>query len=181
MQTKFLIPFVVLVAIIFVAGVWWFGQPKSTVVSERESAESPAVSGEQVPNFSLTDYEGKTVNTADFSGKPLVVNSWAVWCPFCVKELADFATVQKEFGDRVVIIAIDRAESRDVAKEFTDKLGLGNNLVLLLDPSDSFYQAIGGFSMPETLFMKADGTIHFHKRGPMAVEEMRQRVSELVQ
>lgn len=181
MQAKLIIPFVGLVVILLAAGVWWFGLQKSNVVSERAGIESPAVSGEQVPDVSLTDYEGKTIRLADFSGKPLVVNSWAVWCPFCVKELADFATVQKEFSDRVVIIAIDRAESRDVAKEFTDGLGISNDLVFLLDPDDSFYQSIGGFSMPETIFVKADGTTHFHKRGPMPVEEIRQRIQALVQ
>lgn len=180
MQPKLLIPLVVPVAIVLVAGVW-FSLQKSNVVSEREGIESPAVSGEQVPDISLTDYEGKTIRLADFSGKPLVINTWAVWCPFCVKELADFATVQKEFGDRVAIVAIDRAESRDVAKEFTDGLGISNDLVFLLDSSDSFYQAVGGFSMPETLFVKPDGTIHFHKRGPMTVQEIRQRTQELVQ
>lgn len=181
MQPKVLIPLIALATLIIVAGVWWFGQQKSTVVSERKGAESPAVSGEQVPDFSLVDYEGKTVNAANFSGKPLVINSWAVWCPFCVKELPDFATIQKEFGDRVVIIAVDRSESRDVAKEFTDRIGVTDDLTFLLDPNDSFYQWIGGFSMPETLFVKADGTIHFHKRGPMMVEEIRQRTQEIVQ
>ncbi len=181
MQPKLLIPLLVLAAFILAAGTWWFTTQKNDVVSERGGIESPVVSGERVPNISLTDYEGKTVHLTDFSGKPLVINSWAVWCPFCVKELPDFVTIQKEFGDRVVIIAIDRAESREVAKEFTDKLGISNDLVLLLDPGDSFYQSIGGFSMPETLFVEADGTTHFHKRGPMTVDEIRQRTQELVQ
>lgn len=181
MQSKLIIPLLAVVAVILVAGVWRFSAQKNIDVNEQEIAESPATSKEQVPDISLKDYEGKVVRVADFSGKPLVINSWAVWCPFCVKELPDFATVQKEFGDRVVIIAIDRAESREVAQGFTDKLAISNDLVLLLDPSDSFYQAIGGFSMPETLFVKADGTIAFHKRGPMTVDEIRQRVQELVQ
>lgn len=172
---------VIVIAIVIVAGASWLGLQKDSVGTEQEGIEAPPASSELAPDVALTDYDGKAVRLSDFSGKALVVNAWAAWCPFCVKELNDFVAVQKEFGDRVVIIAIDRAESRDTAKQFTDGLGISNDLVFLLDPDDSFYTAIGGFAMPETIFVKADGIIHFHKRGPMPVEEIRQRVNELVQ
>lgn len=134
----------------------------------------------RLPNLSFTDYEGQTIALADFAGTPLVVNSWAAWCPFCKKELVDFGTVQKELGERVVFIAIDRAESLTVAKNFTDEFGVTDELIFLLDPNDSFYQAIGGFSMPETIFVDKDGNIRDHKRGPMEVEEIRERTQRIL-
>lgn len=140
----------------------------------------PSAQSEKVPDFALQDYAGKTVRLADFAGKPLVINSWAAWCPFCRKELVDFVTVQKEFGDKVIVIAVDRAESRDTAKKYTDELGVTGDMVFLLDPSDSFYQSIGGFSMPETVFVNSNGDIVFHKRGPMDVKEMRERMQQLL-
>ncbi|MBI2640310.1 MAG: TlpA family protein disulfide reductase, partial [Candidatus Sungbacteria bacterium] len=131
-------------------------------------------------DFALQNYDGKTVRPADFAGKPLVINSWAAWCPFCRKELVDFASAQKEFGDKVVIIAIDRAETRDIAKKYTDELGVTESMIFLLDPSDNFYQSIGGFSMPETIFVDSKGNIVFHKRGPMDLQEMRDRIQQVV-
>lgn len=149
--------------------------------AESPPAQStPSVEG-GVPAFSLSDYGGKTVTLNDFAGRPLVINSWAAWCPFCVEELDDFAAVQKEFGDRVTIIAVDRAESLSVAKEFTDELGVTDDLVFLLDPTDSLYTSIGGFSMPETIFVDAQRNIQFHKRGPMDRDEIRQRVETLIE
>lgn len=130
------------------------------------------------PEFSLEDYDGKKVSLSNFVGRPVVVNSWAVWCPFCVEELDDFAKVQREFDSQVTIIAIDRAESRQTTKEFTDELGITDDLIFLLDPSDSFYQSIGGFSMPETIFINSAGEIVFHKRGPMEENEIRQKIKE---
>lgn len=135
---------------------------------------------ERAPDFNLQDYNGKTVSLADFAGKPVVINSWAAWCLFCGKELVDFTAAQKEFGDKVVIIAIDRAESREVAKKYSDELGVTNNLIFLLDPSDSFYQSIGGFSMPETIFVDKDGFIREHKRGPMNFQEIKQKIQKLI-
>lgn len=147
----------------------------STSVAMPFGSSMPA---DKAPDFHLQDYNGKTVNLADFAGKPLVINSWASWCPFCVQELPDFAAAQKEFGNKVTIIAINRAESPAVAKGYTDQQGTTHKLIFLLDASDSFYQSIGGFSMPETIFVTADGSIVAHKRGPMNLDEMRSRVKE---
>lgn len=132
------------------------------------------------PNFELNDYDGNIVKLSDFNGKPIVINSWAVWCPFCKQELVDFVVVQKEFGDKVEFIAIDRAESLSKAKKYTDNAGITNELIFLLDPKDSFYRSIGAFSMPETIFVNSEGKIQFHKRGPMKVKEIRERVENLL-
>ena len=165
----------IIVGILIVGGVGWLA------ISSRNASEESTrqTQFEKAPDFALQDYNGKTVKFADFAGKPLVINSWAAWCPFCRKELVDFAAAQKEFGDDVAIIAIDRAESRETAKKNTDELGV-TNLIFLLDPSDSFYQSIGGFSMPETIFVDRDGNIAERKRGPMEIKEIREKIQKLL-
>lgn len=168
--------FPLIIGIVVLAAVGWL------VISNTGNHQNMGMNNSSTvaPNFSLQDYSGKTVSLADFAGKPLVINSWAAWCPFCRKELVDFATVQKELGDKVVIIAIDRAETGDVAKKYTDELGVTNDLIFLIDPSDSFYQSIGGFSMPETIFVDKNGSIVEHKRGPMDVNEIREKAQKLL-
>ncbi|MDA2936155.1 TlpA family protein disulfide reductase [Patescibacteria group bacterium AH-259-L05] len=140
---------------------------------------SPRSSDNTAPNFSLKNYQGDTVQLSDFKGTPIVINSWAAWCLFCLEELKDFAKLQKEFEDQIVIIAINRAESLSTNKKYTDDSGISNELIFLLDPKDLFYQSIGGFSMPETIFVNEDRTIIFHKRGPMKFNEMQKRTKEL--
>lgn len=135
---------------------------------------------DQVPAFTLNDWNGNEVSLSDFKGKPLIINSWAVWCPFCLDELPDFAKLQEEMGDRIIIIAIDRAESTARQKKFTDELEVTGKLLFLNDPSDSFYKSIGGFSMPETLFVDKDGNILIHKRGPMKFNEMKEKVNSIL-
>lgn len=173
MNKKF---FALLAAIIIIVG-------GGLVVASTNRHQSPTSSNKTnqsklatAPPFSLPNFTGKTINLVDFTGKNLLINSWATWCPFCGAELFDFAVAQKEFGDRVVIIAIDRAESLETAKKFSDEVGASDNLVMLLDPDDLFYQSIGGFSMPETIFVNAQGEIVFHKRGPMDLDEIRERI-----
>ena len=165
----------IIVGILIVGGIGWLA------ISSRNASEESTrqTQFEKAPDFALQDYDGKTVRFADFAGKPLVINSWTAWCPFCRKELVDFAAAQKEFGDDVAIVAIDRAESRETAKKYTDELGV-TNLIFLLDPSDSFYQSIGGFSMPETIFVDKDGNIAERKRGPMEIKEIREKIQKLL-
>lgn len=160
---------------------WFVTRPREAAPVARNAPAQPlAPERASLPDLALTAYDGQTVRLQDLRGTPLVVNSWAAWCLFCVKELPDFAAVQEEFGNRVRIVAVNRAESLDTAKGFTDKLGVTEELLWVLDPDDTFYTSIGGFSMPETLFVDAAGAVVFHKRGVMAREEVRQRVIELL-
>lgn len=135
---------------------------------------------DQLAAVALTDYRGAAVSLADFKDKPLVVNAWAAWCPFCKQELPDFAVLQNEFPG-IVVIAIDRAESLDIAQTYTDGLGISDKMIFLMDPGDDFYKNIGGFSMPETVFIDVHGTIVFHKRGPMTLDDMRKAVKKYLQ
>jgi len=176
--------FILIGGVIVIGVVGWLamsqiGQDQAVnSVGDKEIISTESTRFDKAPNFSLNDYSGNTVNLSDFQGTPLLVNSWAAWCPFCLRELQDFSTIQKEFNNQLVIIAIDRAESLSVAKNYSDDIGVTDDLIFLLDPSDSFYRSIGGFSMPETIFVNKDGDIVEHKRGPMTEGEIRIKVKE---
>lgn len=136
--------------------------------------------GVDVPALTLERMDGEKVELISYVGTPLVINSWAVWCPFCKDELSDFARLQEEFDGEIIVIAIDRAEDIGKVKEFTDSVGVSGGMELLLDPEDTFYKAIGGFAMPETIFVDGEGAIVTHKRGPMEYAEMKERSKELL-
>lgn len=163
----------IVIALAFIGALGWF-----LFAGSRRDGEIAEPTYRPVPDLRFKDYEGKEIALSDFRGKPMVVNAWAAWCPFCADELADFGRLQEEFGDKLVVVAIARAESLEVAKSFTDKVGVTGKIIFLLDSSDSFYSSIGGFSMPETIFVDEQGFIKEHKRGPMSLEEMRRRVKQ---
>lgn len=167
------------VVVLAAAGVGFFLLQKDQSPESQNKTMAPNASS-GIFELKLENYNGEVVSLADFKGKPLVINSWAAWCPFCRKELPDFVAVQKEFGDKVTIIAIDRVEPKETAKRYIDELGVKDDLIFLLDPTDSFYQAIGGFSMPETIFINKNGDVTTHKRGPMNTNEMRQKIKEML-
>lgn len=172
---------VIFVVIIVGAGVILSKTNNETPPKTQEVELEPIENADSMPvGISLKDYSGNSVSLADYIGKPLVVNSWAIWCPFCVEELKDFAKVQKELGDDIIFIAINRAESRDRAKNFTDNLGVTDDFVFLLDSRDAFYRKIGGFTMPETVFVDRLGNIRIYKRGVMDIEEIRTKAQQIL-
>lgn len=160
------------VVVILVSGVVFLVTRQQVFVPQAESLKS-------APDLIFKDYEGREINLSDWRGRNVIINSWASWCPFCKEELLDFANMQKELGDKVVIIALDRAESLEIAKKYSDGLGIADKLIFLLDPKDSFYQFIGGFSMPETVFIDKEGFIRYHRRGPMKREEIKRRIEQV--
>lgn len=170
-QQKILIGILAFV-VVFALGIIWIQKQKQTL---------PVAHTKVLPDLIVKSFDGQDIRLSSFQSTSTIVlmNAWASWCPYCKDEFADFAKLQKELGERVRIVAINRAEPDETAKSYANALGL-EGIQFVLDPSDSFYQAIGGFSMPETVFVDHDGVIRDHRRGPMDFEEMRKRVENLL-
>ena len=141
-------------------------------------SDAPAVQ-DSIPSTVLIDHStGEEVILSELGGF-LVVNSWATWCPFCVQEVPDFVELQKEFKT-ISVVLVNRKEKDEKVEVFLEGRGVSlTDLVFLQDAKDNFYKSIGGFSMPETLFVK-DGNVIFHKRGFMDLSEMRDLTNKLI-
>lgn len=141
--------------------------------SSDQTDNSSVQTNAQAPQFSLKNYAGDSVSLSDFDKPVTVINIWASWCPFCTDELPDFAELQQAYPNQVDVIAVNRGEDRQTAKSFTDQRNITDDITFLLDPKESYYQEIGGFAMPETLFLGEDKKIFKHHRGPLSFDEMK--------
>jgi len=155
------------------------------IVVSRDSIFSPNADGRnakpsEAPPISLMDYDGNLVESKDYKGKIIVANAWASWCPFCVNELPEFIKLQESYPDEIVVVAINRAEPNSISKDYLENANLLGNIIFLTDPKDSFYKSIGGFSMPETIFVGPKGKLRLHKRAPMEFEEMEKIVQGIL-
>ena len=81
--------------------------------------------------------------------------------------------VAKEYQEQpVAFLAINRAEPGQRAQRFLDVMGVSRDILLVLDPTDRYYDHIGGYTMPETIFYDRAGNIVHHQRGELTEKQV---------
>lgn len=117
----------------------------------------------QLPQVTLKDINGNTVNTAELSndGKPFVISFFATWCKPCMRELDAISEVyqdwQDETGMKVIIVSIDDGQNVAKVKPLVDSKGW--DYYTLLDPNGDFKRAMNVQMVPTLFIMNADGTV----------------------
>ncbi len=131
------------------------------------------VSGRALPDVALVATDGATATFADYRGAPLVVNVWFSYCPPCQRELADFATVHGEVGDRIQFVGVDPFDSVEVMEKFASERGVTYDL--LRDPDQELPVALEIVTYPATFFVDADGRV-LHQAGELDADELRHHI-----
>jgi peroxiredoxin len=111
------------------------------------------------PSWELQDLDGKTVHSADFAGKVIVLDFWATWCPPCRGEIPGFIALQKKYaaqGFAVVGVSVDEAGLKTV-KAFAEKKGINYPVVLTDSKIVAAYGGIDG--LPTTFIIDRSGHI----------------------
>ena len=75
----------------------------------------------------LTDVAtGQTFKINDFKGKPVLLESFAVWCPTCLRQQREIKKVKEIAGDAIVHISLDTDpnEDADKVREHMERNGL---------------------------------------------------------
>ncbi|MBG6562546.1 TlpA family protein disulfide reductase [Pseudomonas aeruginosa] len=113
--------------------------------------------GTRLPELSLRNAAGESVQLADFRGRPLVINLWASWCPPCRREMPGLQQAQVENPD-VVFLFANQGESAETVRHFLqgENLRLDN---LLFDNGGQLGQQVGSVALPTTVFYTAEGRL----------------------
>lgn len=140
-------------------------------VGERASGEGRgSVAGIVLDGFGTPE----KVELASFEGKPLVINYWSSWCPFCIAEMPDFQKIYADVSDEVEIVGVNIQDDLKTAKRLASTTGV--RYPLASDPDGAVYQRLGGFAMPTTWFVDERGAIVEKFSGPMTGEQLRARI-----
>jgi len=85
-----------------------------------ETAEPSGPSPVTAPawlNFKLTDViTGEVFTINDFKGKPVLLESFAVWCPTCLTQQKQIAELHEREGDAIIHISIDTDPNETAGK-----------------------------------------------------------------
>lgn len=165
---------------------------------ERETESSSTVAAQSVDSTNqqeveplLSDYdatvytrEGEPVRlSAIADGRPLVINFWATWCPYCLKEMPDYQQLVAEYGDEVSFAFVDqndgKRETISVAEAWLEENGY-TDLPVFYDTDLEASYSFGAQALPTTVLVSADGTIVSASAGAINLEAMRAALDELV-
>jgi len=118
--------------------------------------------GAQAYNFSLKDTKDQTVSLADFKGKVVVVDIWAMWCAPCLAEKPFFQKVEESFKDRddIVFIGVshDGQAQKGPWKKFVAKKGW-TNIELLSEYNESIGKYYKVEGIPRLMIFDKEGRI----------------------
>jgi cytochrome c biogenesis protein CcmG/thiol:disulfide interchange protein DsbE len=129
--------------------------------------QGPVNVGATVPDFTLTTFDGQTIDIRDLRGKVVVINFWASWCKPCEQEAAELEQAYNRYRDEeVVFLGVDYVDTDREAMAYLEKFGItypnGPDLGTRIS------QAFRIRGVPETYLVAADGRLAAIKIGPYA-------------
>jgi peroxiredoxin len=99
--------------------------------------------GDQIPEFSTSLVNGKTISTADFKGKVVMLQFTASWCSVCRKEMPfiekDIWQKQKN-NKNFLLIGVDLDEPIEKVRKFQEDIKI--TYPLALDPGGKIFGLI---------------------------------------
>lgn len=164
---------------------------EATVATEEQtlneaSAEQPTTDVLLLEDYNATVYTdlGEPLRLTDIAdGKPLVINFWATWCPYCVDELPDFQQLVAAYGDQVNFAFVDVAdgqrEKAEDAAAWLHEQGF-DDLPAYYDTSQEAAATFGAYALPTTVVVAANGEILTVSAGRIDVDLMRGALESLV-
>ena len=85
--------------------------------SAKEDENGSSGKSDAWKNIELTDVKtGKKFRISDFKGTPVLLESFAVWCPTCKKQQDEIAKLHEKLGDSVVSVSVDTDPEEDKSR-----------------------------------------------------------------
>jgi len=130
-----------------------------------------------LPNVELVNAGGNPVKMHSLSGKPMVINLWATWCPPCRREMPVLRDAQRSNQD-ITFVYANQGESVATVQSYleTQQLVLDN---VLFDPAGTLAKQVGSVALPTTLFFNAQGTLVDTRIGELSAATLSQRLQSL--
>jgi peroxiredoxin len=111
----------------------------------------------QNADFTLADLHGKNWNLRQLTGKVVLVNFWATWCPPCREEMPDLQALYDEYKDQgLVVLSISDEKAAEVSPFIAEQK---ISYPVLLDPGDKVRKQFTVEGIPETFVYDRTGRL----------------------
>jgi thiol-disulfide isomerase/thioredoxin len=151
---------------------------KETARAEASRARTDSTPG--LPSVTFTDLDGKALSRSDLTGRVVLVEMWATWCPPCRSTLGWLGELKKRYGDRLAVVTLAvQSEEPGVRKLVADL-----NLPLFWAiGTPELVRAFGDVSAVPTLLLfdrQGNGAATFYGAPPTLHAEAESKIAELL-
>ncbi|MBX4335960.1 TlpA disulfide reductase family protein [Bartonella raoultii] len=138
--------------------------------------------------FAFKDIQGNEHTLAEFTGKPLLINLWAIWCAPCRMEMPELAQLKHEMnGENFDVIAIntDQTASAEKIQQFLQDVH-ADNLVYYRDETMSIFNNVRkqglALGLPITLLIDKDGYLiaSFNGAAPWSNDDAKALIKAII-
>jgi len=127
---------------------------------------------------------GEPFTIADFAGKPILVESFAVWCPICLRQQREMAKLLELEGDSIVHVSLDTDPNEDVAAVRPHAEEHGFTWRFAVAPVEMTQMLIDEFGLivvnppsAPVVFIDVDGSARLLPRGVKSAEELLEEIA----
>lgn len=127
-------------------------------ISPDRPGRSDAGGADRRGPLTFADAEGATLSLADFSGRTVLLNIWATWCPPCREEMPSLDRLQAKRGGKdfeVVALSVDRGGIAQV-RPFYEETNIAH-LAIYTDAASAAMTALRLVGLPTTILLAPDG------------------------
>ncbi|HEX4947311.1 MAG TPA: redoxin family protein [Blastocatellia bacterium] len=116
-----------------------------------------------LPDFDLTDLQGRKWKLADLKGKVAFINLWATWCGPCLQELPYVQKLNEQMKDKkdVLVLTLNIDEELGMVEPFMKE----NKYTFPVLPAQAYAEGMGVFSIPRNWVVSVDGKLTFEGIG----------------
>lgn len=128
---------------------------------------------------------GESFTLSDFKGTPVLLESFAVWCPLCTKQQRETKKLHEDVGDSIISIALDTDPNEDEAAVKSHAKNNGFDWRYVISPReltqalvDEFGSGVVSAPSVPVILVCADQSSRLLKRGVKSAEVLKQEVAK---
>ena len=162
--------------IFFAIGYYWYAHVEGEGNRLSPTLGTGGKVGQMLAPFTLDSLNGSKV-TVEKSGKIIVINFWATWCPPCQEEMPDLEIFAQRNKQKVDFYAVNLHESEEKVKKFMNTNQY--TMPVLLDKEGEIGKRFQVTAIPTTVIINKHGMIKYRKSGAMTLNELEGIINSL--
>ena len=138
-------------------------------------------------NIELVDaVSGESFRIADYAGKPILIESFAVWCSTCLRQQREMARLIDLAGEAIVHISLDTDPNENLTKVRDHALRHDFSWLYAVAPFELTQALINDFGLTvvnapraPVILIDVDGTARLLPNGVKSAEQLLEEIGEL--